>query len=128
MPTFKPRNTDRARELRTAASYPERLLWQQLRSSKLGHKFSHQMPIGPYFADFLCRDLSLMVELDGDSHDQRVAHDVRRDEYCRSLGFEILRFSNADVMDNLEGVVLHIAATLARLPTPSPSRKREGSE
>nr|WP_232037338.1 DUF559 domain-containing protein [Sphingobium amiense] len=67
-----------------------------------------------------------MIELDGASHDQTAEYDARRDAYCRSQGYEILRFSNADVMGNLEGVVLQIEAALPQTPTPGPSRKREG--
>jgi very-short-patch-repair endonuclease len=79
------------------------------------------MPIGPYFADFLCRELKFIIELDGISHDQTVSHDIQRDIYCRSLGFQILRITNDDVMTNLEGVVSHIQATLAQAhPRPLP--------
>jgi BirA family biotin operon repressor/biotin-[acetyl-CoA-carboxylase] ligase len=60
---FKKRNTGRARELRNSATPAARLLWQQLRS-RLGHKFSRQMPVGPYFADFLCRELHFIIEVD----------------------------------------------------------------
>ncbi|MFX4083715.1 endonuclease domain-containing protein [Sphingobium yanoikuyae] len=118
---FKPRNTVRAKALRNTAPAPERLLWQQLRSKKLGYKFSRQMPVGPYFADFLCRKLKLIIELDGESHDFRPAHDAQRTEYCGAHGYQILRFSNADVMENLEGVVTHIKTTLAKAhPRPLP--------
>ena len=120
------RNTARAKTLRNNATPAERILWQSLRNSRLGHKFSRQMPIGPYFADFLCRGSKLIVELDGASHDQTAEYDARRDTYCQSQGYQILRFSNADVMGNLEGVVLQIKAALPQPPTPGPSRKREG--
>lgn len=85
------------------------------------------MPVGPYFADFLCRELKLIIEIDGESHDYTSEYDRRRDGYCLSKGYRILRFSNADVMKNLEGVVSRVQATLAQ-PTPSPSRQREGSK
>ena len=126
---FKPRATTRAKSLRNEASPPERLLWQHLRNRQLaGHKFSRQIPIGPYFADFLCREARLIVELDGPSHDNSADYDARRDAYCRAQGYSILRFTNADVLTNLEGVMSHIVTTLAHLPTPNPSRLREGSE
>ncbi|MFC3697702.1 MAG: endonuclease domain-containing protein [Pseudomonadota bacterium] len=118
---FKHRATLRAKALRHSATTPEQLLWQCLKGRKLGHKFSRQMPIGPYFADFLCRELKFVIELDGTSHDQSVNHDIRRDAYCHSLGFQILRISNRDVMTNLEGVVSHIKTTLAQAhPHPLP--------
>jgi very-short-patch-repair endonuclease len=97
-------------------------LWQQLRARKLRYKFNRQLPIGPYFADFLCRELNLIIEIDGASHDRSVDYDARREDYCRSRGYPILRFSNADVMENLEGVVSHVQATLAQAhPQPLPS-------
>ncbi|HKT78340.1 MAG TPA: DUF559 domain-containing protein [Sphingobium sp.] len=118
---FKSRNTPRAKELRNAAPTAERLLWHQLRSRKLGYKFSRQMPIGPYFADFLCRELKLIIELDGESHDYTVRHDRLRDGYCRARGYQILRFSNVDVMQNLDGVLSHVQAILAQAhPQPLP--------
>lgn len=123
------RNTARAKSLRNQASPPERLLWQHLRNRQLeGHKFSRQMPIGPYFADFLCREAKLIVELDGSSHDNSTEYDATRDAYCRRRGITVLRFQNADVIGNLEGVLSRIIATLAQMPTPGPSRLREGGE
>ncbi len=79
------------------------------------------MPVGPYFADLLCRELRFIIEVDGTSHDQSVSHDNQRDAYCRSQGFTILRIANDDVMTNLEGVVSHIQAMLAQAhPRPLP--------
>lgn len=104
-PAFKPRNI---------ASVPERLLWQQLRNRTLGYKFSRQMPVGPYFADFLFRECHPIIELDGDTHDRTTEYDARRDDYYRTQGYQILRFSNADVMGNREGVIPHINTTLAK--------------
>ncbi len=89
------------------------------------------MPVGPYFCDFLCRDLKLVVELDGNSHDLRISHDRARDAFLVAEGYKVLRFSNEDVRDNLEGVVQQIEMVVVSLqnnPTPSPSRKREGSQ
>ncbi len=85
------------------------------------------MPVGPYFSDFLCRSRRLVVELDGYSHDIAPDRDAARDAAIRTLGYRVLRFTNEDVMTNVEGVVAAIAETLDNLPTPNPSRKREGS-
>lgn len=124
---FKPRDTARARSLRREATPAERQLWSCLRGSQLvGHKFSRQMPIGPYFADFLCRAANLVVELDGNSHDGQIAFDQARDAFLANNGYQVIRFSNQEVFDNLEGVVAAITQALADLPTPSPSRTREG--
>ncbi|MCL6250115.1 DUF559 domain-containing protein [Altererythrobacter sp. KTW20L] len=115
MPDWTPRNTTRARGLRNAATPAERLLWQYLARNRVGAKFSRQMPVGPYYADFLCRELQLVVECDGISHDRDPAADARRDAAMRANGYHVLRFTNADVLGNVEGVVHMIAAEVARL-------------
>ena len=63
MSTFAPRDTARARRLRREATPAERALWQYLAKSQTGAKVSRQMPVGPFFADVLCRDLSLVFIL-----------------------------------------------------------------
>lgn len=70
------------------------------------------MPLGPFFADFLCRETRLVVELDGSSHDNRLVDDAKRDAYLRAQGYVVLRFQNTDVIDNLEGVLTAISDAL----------------
>ena len=123
---FRERDTNRARELRNAATPAERLLWQYLSKSQLGCKFSRQMPVGPFFADFLCRERGLIIELDGHSHDIQPERDVYRDRYLVEQGYRVLHFTNMEVLGNVEGVVSEIKRALADWPTPDPSRKREG--
>jgi very-short-patch-repair endonuclease len=126
---FQPRHTARARDLRNAATPAERKLWHCLSGRKVGGwKFSRQMPAGPYFSDFLCREAQLIIELDGYSHDMRQAYDEDRDHWLGKNGYQVLRFTNAEVMANIEGVVCAIELKLAHLPTPNPSRKREGNK
>jgi len=120
MAQFRPRNTARARDLRNRATPAERLLWRYLSRSQLGVKFSRQMPVGPFFADFLCRELKLIVELDGFSHDVEPERDVDRDAYLSDQGFCVLHFPNADVMSNVEGVVIAIREAVDRLAHPLP--------
>ncbi len=115
MPDWKPRDTTRARSLRRAATPAERALWVYLARSQLGTRFSRQMPVGPYFADFLCRELALVVELDGHSHDVAPERDVRRDAWMAEHGFTVLRFANDDVHQNVEGVATAIRAEVERL-------------
>lgn len=127
---FNPRNTQRARNLRRQASPAEIKMWQHLAKSQLnGFKFSRQMPVGLYFADFICRSARLVVEIDGTSHDVRVAYDEARTKLIEAQGYRVLRFTNEDVLQNLEGVLMMIGQVLAEmpLPTPSPSRLREGN-
>ena len=126
---FQPRNTERAKELRNGATPAERKLWGCLSSRKVaGWKFSRQIPVGPYFADFLCREAKLVIELDGYSHDLRQDHDKRRDQWFDQNGYRVMRFANGDVLDNVEGAVRAIELALEDRPTPNPSRKREGDD
>jgi very-short-patch-repair endonuclease len=112
MTEFHPRNTHRARTLRHSATPAERHLWTALRNSAQGAKFSRQMPLGPYFADFLCRDLKLVIELDGMSHETSADYDQARDAWMTTQGYRVLRFANADVLGNLEGVAIVIRAAV----------------
>ena len=118
MPKFRSRDTQRARDLRNAATPAERELWQYLRKSQLGAKFSRQMQIGPFFPDFLCRELKLIVEVDGHSHDVQPERDLSRDRYLLEAGYRVLHFTNADVLGNVEGVVTAIQLEIAALAHP----------
>lgn len=115
MPEWKPRNTERAKSLRRQATPAERALWEHISSSQLGAKFSRQMPVGPFFADFLCRKLKLVIELDGHSHDVAPQRDTARDAWMADQGYTVLRFTNADVHGNVEGVVKAIQQEIERL-------------
>ncbi len=123
---FRVRNTARARELRHAATPAERLLWTYLARSQLGAKFSRQMPVETFFADFLCRERKLIIELDGHSHDVQPERDIYRDRILEEAGYRVLHFTNSEVLGNVEGVILSIQLALQELPTPNPTRKREG--
>ena len=91
------------------------MLWRYLARSRSGARFSRQMPVGPFFADFLCRSLKLVVEIDGISHDRTWQADARRDAWMRGDGYTVLRFTNAEVLGNAEGVVAAIRAEVRRL-------------
>jgi very-short-patch-repair endonuclease len=95
--------TKRARELRADVSKTERQLWPHLRNSALGAPFRRQHPVGPFFADYYCAPLSLVIELDGPLHDAE--RDSRRDVWMTSNGIAVMRFSFQEIEDNLEGVV-----------------------
>ena len=85
------------------------------------------MPIGPYICDFLCRELKLVVEVDGGQHAES-ERDVVRTRFLQNEGYRVIRFWNDDVLSNTDGVVMTIAEVVRQsTPTPCPSRKREGS-
>ena len=104
---------ERARQLRKATTPAERLLWNALRNSSFtGLKFRRQHPVGCYVADFCCMQEKLIIELDGDSHDFSEQKDKERTAALNQEGYRVIRFSNADVFDNLDGVLMMIARTL----------------
>jgi very-short-patch-repair endonuclease len=85
-----------------------------MRDRRLGGvKFVRQASVGPYFADFLCRDHRLIIELDGSQHDDS-PHDEIRDRWLTEQGYIVVRFWNADVMLNRQSVVETILAALRR--------------
>jgi len=112
--------TNRARNLRRAQTEAERQLWLRLRSRGLnGFKFVRQEPIGPYFADFACREEMLVVEVDGATHSSEleIAHDERRANSLSLHGYRIVRVGNDEVYRNMDGVLETILAALQRRST-----------
>ena len=102
----------RARSLRRTQTKQESLLWGKLRDRRLtGYKFVRQAPIGPYFADFLCKEAKLLVELDGSQHGES-NHDVRRDGFLVDRGYRVLRFWNEEVMRQMDDVCETIFAAI----------------
>jgi very-short-patch-repair endonuclease len=111
-----PKSVERARALRKGDTEAERRLWETLRSRRLGgFKFVRQLSVGPYIADFACRDRKLIVEVDGATHgtEEEVEHDGRRSAYLRGQGYHILRFWNDDVYAGLPDVCDAILLALA---------------
>ena len=97
----------RARALRRAATSAERKIWAGLRNRGLGgYKFVRQEPIGPYYADFVCRDSRLIVEIDGATHStgEEPAHDKARENFLCAQGYRIVRFTNGEVYDQADRV------------------------
>jgi len=97
-------------QLRANMPMPEKILWAKIRNQQLGVKFRRQHGIGRYIVDFYCPEWALVIELDGDSHYQDGAqeYDAMRDEFMRSMGIHVLRFTNVEVMNNLETAVMKI--------------------
>src|ERR1700680_120748 len=103
------RKTRVSRLLRRRATIAEQRLWYKLRSRSLcGMKFVRQEPIGPYIVDFICREMSLVIEVDGGQHAENES-DVTRNQWLRDHGYRVLRFWNNEVLENTEGVLEAIA-------------------
>ena len=125
----RPENKRLRRELRNNMPPAEIRLWSSLRGRQfMGWKFRRQASVGPYCLDFYCPEIRLAIELDGDSHfsDEAKRDDHNRQTWIESFGIRFLRFTNAEVADNLEGVLQVICKAIESIHRPStPERKVE---
>ena len=105
-----------ARALRQRQTRAEDLLWERLRGSRFhGAKFRRQVPFDRFVADFYCHAAKLVVELDGKQHEWFVDYDAGRTAVLERLGVSVVRFTNAEVCDELDSLMSRIRAAL-RLP------------
>ena len=103
---YNPKLKARAIELRNNSTLSEVLLWNQLKARKMkGYQFMRQKPIGNYIVDFFCSKLKLVIEIDGESHIDKVEYDKKRQQELEATGLSFLRFSDLDVKSNLNGVL-----------------------
>jgi len=110
--------------LRRDGTDVEQRLWYHLRGRQLGGmKFRRQEPIGPFIVDFCSLDAKLVVELDGGQHAERVPADLEGTAVLERLGYEVLRFWNSEVCENIEAVLVRIAL-VARVRLASGGGKR----
>ena len=94
---------------------PEKRIWARLRAKQLnGCKFRRQYSIGKFIVDFYCPEAKLALEIDGDSHfdDEQRQYDIARQRYIEAKGIHFLRFTNKDITENIDGVLVHIAEFL----------------
>ena len=111
-----------SRTLRKNSTKAENVLWYHLRDNRLnGRKFRRQHTIGPFIVDFYCKELSLIVEVDGDVHAFQEARDAIREAYLEAQGYRVVRFANLDILRNLRGVLEmlgHLTKTDSEAPSP----------
>jgi very-short-patch-repair endonuclease len=111
----------RAKQMRREPTGPELRLWLELRAKRFhGAKFRRQVVIGGYIADFACRAPMLVIEVDGDTHALCERYDAVRTVYLEARGYRVLRFTNDEVMGNLDGVLTVIAGAVGDSPSPNP--------
>jgi len=120
------RQRGHARSLRRNLTEPEKKLWWHLRQRlplAIGH-FRRQVPVGPYIADFCCLTSKLIIEVDGDQHgyEARAARDERRTGYLNGQGFQVIRFTNREVMTSIDSVLDTILAKLGAGSLPLAGR------
>ncbi len=114
-----PRESARARHLRSAPTWTEAKLWERLR--RLPIRVRRQAPIGPYVADFACLRARLVIEVDGGVHNRMdvALRDLKRDEWLASEGYRVLRIDSRRIPHDLDAVVAEITQAI-RLKAPLP--------
>ncbi|GGZ02140.1 hypothetical protein GCM10011614_16400 [Novosphingobium colocasiae] len=119
-----------AKAMRREMTEPETRIWLKVRAQRLnGVKFRRQKVIGPYIADFAANDPRLVIEIDGQTHDVDDRRDAERTRYLNERGYHVIRFTNLDVMTNMDGVMIALSQALemagkSPLPTLSPEGER----
>ncbi|MFY8184715.1 MAG: DUF559 domain-containing protein, partial [Bacteroidia bacterium] len=107
-----------ARENRQPQTEAEDALWQSVRNKNLGVKFRRQHAISTYIADFICIEKSLIIEVDGEIHNSTQEKDAARTDVLNKLGFEVIRFTNEQVLNNHDTVLASIKSRLESIPSP----------
>lgn len=99
-----------ARESRKNATLAENVLWEYLRNGELGEKFLRQHIIGDYIVDFVSRHDGLVIEVDGGYHSEprQQEDDKKREEYLEQMGYHVIRFTNEEVLYDIENVLNQI--------------------
>ena len=122
-----PRLTAYAKANRKEMSEPATRMWLQLRAGRFeGIKFRREKVIGTYIADFAANEPKLVIEIDGDTHDVDGERDKIRTRYLEAQGYRVQRYTNVDVMQNLEGVLMHLTSVVAEMRPPLPTLSPEG--
>ncbi|GAB2633293.1 endonuclease domain-containing protein [Belliella aquatica] len=108
----------RAKELRENMTIAEQVIWERLRAGKLnGLKFRRQHPISKFIIDFYCHQYKLVIELDGDVHEEKdqKERDLGREEELKNLGLHIIRFSNESVLNETNEVLFKILDKISEI-------------
>ncbi len=104
---------ERAKEMRKNPTAAEKKLWEALRKRNLGGKFRRQHPIADYIVDFVCLEKELIIEVDGDIHKHQMNKDAERQLLLeQKKGYKVLRYTNDEVLGNIDNVLSQIEKTL----------------
>lgn len=101
---------DHARQMRREMTDAERLLWETLRHNPYRLRFRRQHPIADFIVDFVCLDYMLVIEVDGGYHftPEQMSDDAARAQILNNMGFSIMRFTNEEVMFQVDDVTRKI--------------------
>lgn len=123
---FNSKLKQRAKELRKAGNLAEVLFWQQVKNKKfIGLDFDRQKIIGNYIVDFYCKNLGVVIEIDGISHDDKEEYDEKRNAYLEGLGLRVIHIKDTAIKKNLEGVLAYLESEFNTPPFGHPSIRGE---
>jgi very-short-patch-repair endonuclease len=96
------------RKLRNNLTDAEKILWSKIRKRQIkNYQFLRQRPIGNYVVDFYCKEAKLVIEVDGGQHfeDKNIKNDELKEDFLKKQGLKIMRFTNLDILKNIENVL-----------------------
>ena len=103
---YRPELVEKARQLRLNSTPAEKRLWKYIRKKHIhGFDFDRQKPIDSFIVDFYCKKLMLAIEIDGYSHNFKFKYDETRQKRLEFLGIKVIRFSEKEVLTDLENVL-----------------------
>ncbi|EKD66921.1 MAG: hypothetical protein ACD_48C00676G0002 [uncultured bacterium] len=108
----------RRKKLRKNSTKAEQVLWQEVRAKKLGYKFRRQFQIGIYIVDFYCKELNLVIELDGPIHAEQEAYDKKRQTWLETQGVLLVRYLNDEVLFDRDAVMQHLIGQIEKRKNP----------
>ncbi len=95
----------RAQQLRNNQTPAEKMVWGKIRKRSLGVEFHRQVQILDYIVDFYCHEIGLVIEIDGTVHTHNFMEDAKRQGRIEKYGTHFLRFTNIEVLQNIESVI-----------------------
>lgn len=111
-----------AKSLRNRLTFAERILWSRSRNNQLGYHFRRQHPLSKYIVDFYCNSLQLVIEVDGQIHADKFVQmeDRNKEESLVSYELRVISFTNDDVINNIEQVILSIKKEISIIEEKGP--------
>lgn len=123
---YNQNNKNYARENRKNPTKSETLVWNMiLKNNRLWVKFMRQRTIWNYIVDFYCKELKLVIEIDGESHNYKSNYDSKRKSYLQNLWLKVLVYTDEQVLNNLKWVFEDIKYNIEQNITPNYSDKSE---
>jgi|SRR4030095_3036160 very-short-patch-repair endonuclease len=105
-----------SKELRNNSTLSEVLLWKELKAGKMkGYKFNRQKPLNKYVADFYCKKINLIIEIDGYTHNDKYQKDLKRQKELEELGMKFIRFDDLEIKFDLLNVLRKIENFIVEL-------------